>query len=226
MRRSTALKPNQLSPAHPPPPYVPPLETMRMKLYGRARPPGESYIFAAMLVKCGRSCQSAHRPVACARSNTRQRRVSVSLPTGLRVISTEVDISPFRPPSSHAAYVYTRLFRVHGRKKDGWNRMRIEYSSFATFALLFFGLKERGEGGREDGDGYVPFCGKRGNFSSFFLLLSIKNLVKGECREIFHARVFVHPLRQRRSFLLLRTIKLLSSHLVLIQFRDYSLRVE
>lgn len=146
--------------------------------------------------------------------------------TGFRVISTEVDISPFRPPSSHAAYVYTRLFRVHGRKKDGWNRMRIEYSSFATFALLFFGLKERGEGGREDGDGYVPFCGKRGNFSSFFLLLSIKNLVKGECREIFHARVFVHPLRQRRSFLLLRTIKLLSSHLVLIQFRDYSLRVE
>ena len=43
---------------------------MRTKVYGRARPPRESYIFAAMLVKCGRSCQSAHR---CARPTPRLR---------------------------------------------------------------------------------------------------------------------------------------------------------
>lgn len=37
-----------------PQPFLPfPLETMRTKVYGRARLSGESYIFAAMLVNCG-----------------------------------------------------------------------------------------------------------------------------------------------------------------------------
>lgn len=132
MRRSTALKPNQPSPpllSLCPSVYVPPLETMRTKLYGRARPPGESYIFAAMLVKCGRSCQSAHRPVACARSNTRQRRVSVSLPTGLRVISTEVDISSFdRHPTPYVYALlptFSRAFAFTGGRKT-WSRMEME----------------------------------------------------------------------------------------------------
>lgn len=188
---------------------------MRTKLYGRARPPGESYIFAAMLVKCGRSCQSAHRPVACARSNTRQRRVSVSLPTALRVISTEVDISSFAaiPPRTCTLYSFHFFACLHGRKKD---ENGMEY----VLLYWFLGLNQ---GGEED-----TFFSNIGDIFSFFSLLgSIKKIkiIKGECKEIFHARVFV-PLRQRRSFLLLRTVKLLSSHLVLIQFRDYSLRVE
>lgn len=159
---------------------------MRTKLYGRARPPGESYIFAAMLVKCGRSCQSAHRPVACVHArSTRDSAVSAChCPHCLRAISTEVDISSFATPRGRYAHTQrsafrSTFFRVPSRCNEE-ERVRMCSFHFCFIVLRFEKEEEEEETRRWD-----RFFSWQ-SIGDIFLLFLLRSIEKKSCKRRFY----------------------------------------
>lgn len=173
-----------------------------------------------MLVKCGRSCQSAHRPVACVHArSTRDSAVSAChCPHCLRAISTEVDISSFATPRGRYAHTQrsafrSTFFRVPSRCNE---EERVRMCSFHfCFIVLRFEKEEEEEETRR-WDRFFSWQSVSGIYScsSCFVRLK-KNLVKGDFTSF--------RLLARKNFTKFSEKKI---HLVLIQFRDYCLRVE
>lgn len=168
---------------------------MRTKLYGRARPPGESYIFAAMLVKCGRSCLSRHiaQLRACAPVLHATAPCHWPLPPcnfhgsghflfrhAARQICTQR--SAFR--STFFASLHVATWRRNARE-----------CRMCSFHFCFIALRlERNGGG--DGTGGIFVAKGKYSCSSCFVR-SKKNLVKGDfskfsspCEKEFYYKVF------------------------------------